>query len=220
MKPPDKRHGRDRRHHRGPADPRGAGPRARHLGGLRFALDHARAREAVLAGARRAPGHRCAFAVGAGQPRRHQRRRPRGTTISVGPISVAPCPRTRWRRSGIRPVDVAIVLGDGLSGIAANLSGPAFVAALAQRLTRQASHDPVILAHQARVALGDPSRWPGRKRWSWRWGNAPAFPPPTASASTSPRHPGSAHRTVRATACRTSAKAAWRSETAADRPWR
>ena len=55
------------------------------------------------------------------------------------------------------PVDVAIVLGDGLSGSAANLTGPAFAIALATRLAAEGlGHGPVVIAHQARVALGDP----------------------------------------------------------------
>ncbi|MFW5642212.1 MAG: ethanolamine ammonia-lyase light chain EutC, partial [Roseicyclus sp.] len=59
--------------------------------------------------------------------------------------------------AGSGPCDVALVLGDGLSGIAANLSGPAFLAALAARLARaRLTPGPVILARQARVALGDP----------------------------------------------------------------
>jgi len=61
------------------------------------------------------------------------------------------------RLAGAGPVDVAIVLGDGLSGIAANLAGPAFVTALATRLSAAGlSHGPVVIAAQARVALGDP----------------------------------------------------------------
>ncbi|MEM6896197.1 MAG: ethanolamine ammonia-lyase subunit EutC [Pseudomonadota bacterium] len=54
------------------------------------------------------------------------------------------------------PCDVALVLGDGLSAIAANLNGPAFLLALAAKLeARGLALSPIILAEQARVALGD-----------------------------------------------------------------
>lgn len=53
-------------------------------------------------------------------------------------------------------VDVALVLGDGLSAIAVALNGPAFITALTERLTQRGlTFGPVILARQARVALGD-----------------------------------------------------------------
>jgi ethanolamine ammonia-lyase small subunit len=124
---------------------------------LRFSLDHARAREAVLAGldapritdALSQSGLDSRVVTSAATTRDDYIRRPDlGRTLPEDQVATL---------RGIRPVDVAIVLGDGLSGIAANLSGPAFVAALAQRLDAAGlSHDPVILAHQARVALGDP----------------------------------------------------------------
>ncbi len=54
------------------------------------------------------------------------------------------------------PVDVALVLADGLSAIAVALNGPAFMSALAQRLWwRGLTTGTVICARQARVALGD-----------------------------------------------------------------
>lgn len=52
--------------------------------------------------------------------------------------------------------DVAIVLGDGLSALAVALNGVAFVEALTRRLDASGLQcSPVIIAHQARVALGD-----------------------------------------------------------------
>lgn len=54
------------------------------------------------------------------------------------------------------PVDVALVLGDGLSAVAVALNGAAFMSALAVKLTHAGlSHGPISLAQQARVALGD-----------------------------------------------------------------
>ncbi|AHM04651.1 Ethanolamine ammonia-lyase light chain [Roseibacterium elongatum DSM 19469] len=57
---------------------------------------------------------------------------------------------------GLGPIDVALVLGDGLSATAVHLNGVAFIAALADRLAGIGLHTgPVVLARQARVALGD-----------------------------------------------------------------
>lgn len=54
------------------------------------------------------------------------------------------------------PFDVALVLGDGLSSIAANLNGPTFVKSLTDALMDlDLTVSPIILAEQARVALGD-----------------------------------------------------------------
>ncbi|GAA5070245.1 ethanolamine ammonia-lyase subunit EutC [Roseibacterium beibuensis] len=52
--------------------------------------------------------------------------------------------------------DVALVLGDGLSATAVHLNGPAFMSDLSRRLSDAGmTVSPIILAHQARVALGD-----------------------------------------------------------------
>jgi ethanolamine ammonia-lyase small subunit len=49
-----------------------------------------------------------------------------------------------------------LVLGDGLSAIAVALNGAAFMSALTARLAaRGLTSGPVVLARQARVALGD-----------------------------------------------------------------
>ena len=124
---------------------------------LRFALDHARAREAVMAelDMARIAGHLAEAGLehrsvtSAAATRDAYIRRPDlGRTLPGAEAE---------RLAGAGPVDVAIVLGDGLSGIAANLAGPAFVTALATRLSAAGlSHGPVVIAAQARVALGDP----------------------------------------------------------------
>ncbi|KPQ16893.1 MAG: ethanolamine ammonia-lyase small subunit EutC [Rhodobacteraceae bacterium HLUCCO18] len=124
---------------------------------LRFSLDHARAREAVMAelDMARIAGHLAEAGLehrsvtSAAATRDAYIRRPDlGRTLPGAEAE---------RLAGAGPVDVAIVLGDGLSGIAANLAGPAFVTALATRLSAAGlSHGPVVIAAQARVALGDP----------------------------------------------------------------
>jgi len=54
------------------------------------------------------------------------------------------------------PVDVALVIGDGLSSSAVHAHGGAMVAALQPHIAREGwTLAPVVIAHQARVALGD-----------------------------------------------------------------
>jgi len=123
---------------------------------LGFALDHAKAREAVLSEldvtalstALAANGLRHVHVSSAAETRETYIKRPDlGRRLPVGGAD------------GLAqddPVDVALVLGDGLSAIAVALNGPAFLAALAERLTRAGLRvGPVIIARQARVALGD-----------------------------------------------------------------
>lgn len=122
---------------------------------LAFALDHARAREAVLSELDVA---RVGAALDAAQiahvtvtsqaeTRDAYIRRPDlGRHLSTDDA----------KRLKHDAPDVALVLGDGLSAIAVALNGAAFIAVLAERLTAQGlSFGPVVLARQARVALGD-----------------------------------------------------------------
>ncbi len=133
------------------------GPRGRALdtaASLRFALDYAQAREAVqseldvprCAAALEAEGLETCTVVSAAQTREAFVKRPDlGRVLDEAAIlpDHGPC-------------DVALVLGDGLSAIAAILNGPPFLLALAQRLKAQGlTLAPVVLAQQARVALGD-----------------------------------------------------------------
>ncbi|PWK60631.1 ethanolamine ammonia-lyase subunit EutC [Roseicyclus mahoneyensis] len=125
-------------------------------GALAFALDHARARAAVeaeldlptLAAAldRMGLAHRVVTSA-AGDRSGFIRRPDLGRRLREdGAATLA----------GLGPVDVALVLGDGLSATAVALNGAAFVADLAARLDRMCLRlSPVILARQARVALGD-----------------------------------------------------------------
>lgn len=135
------------------------GPRGRAVAtpeALAFALDHARARAAVAAELdlpalsaaldRLGMAHRTVTSTAgdrAGFIRRPDlgRRLPDSAAEALGDIG---------------PCDVALVLGDGLSATAVALNGVAFLSALADRLTAMGlSLSPVILARQARVALGD-----------------------------------------------------------------
>jgi ethanolamine ammonia-lyase small subunit len=135
------------------------GPRGRALAtgdALAFALDHARARAAVEAEldlpaltaalGRAGLPHR-ALTSAAGDRATFIRRPDLGRRLPDAEAEAL---------AGIGPVDVALVLGDGLSATAVALNGVAFLSALAERLAANGlSHGPVILARQARVALGD-----------------------------------------------------------------
>ncbi len=135
------------------------GPRGRTLDtgtSLQFSLDHAKAREAVLSeldvpritNALSAAGLDNHVVTSAAATRDVFIKRPDlGRQLpdeAMGALTDLPQP------------DVAIVLGDGLSAIAASLNGTAFVITLVDLL---AAHNltvgPVICARQARVALGD-----------------------------------------------------------------
>ncbi|GAB5445754.1 ethanolamine ammonia-lyase subunit EutC [Gymnodinialimonas sp.] len=123
---------------------------------LAFVLDHARAREAVLSeldveglshSLEKSGLPHQVLTSAAGTRDTYIRRPDLGRRLT---------PEDRARISGANPADVALVLGDGLSAIAVALNGAAFITALAERLTARAlSFGPVILARQARVALGD-----------------------------------------------------------------
>lgn len=53
------------------------------------------------------------------------------------------------------PVDIALVAGDGLSSLAVQRHAVALLQALRDRLTPGLSCSPVVIARQARVAIGD-----------------------------------------------------------------
>ena len=135
------------------------GPRGRAVAtpeALAFALDHARARAAVAADLdlpaltaaldRLGMAHRTVTSA-AGDRAAFIRRPDLGRRL---PDSAAEA------LGDIDPCDVALVLGDGLSATAVALNGVAFLSALFDRLTAMGLRlSPVILARQARVALGD-----------------------------------------------------------------
>jgi len=122
---------------------------------LGFALDHARARAAVLseldetalAAQLAGAGLDATWVTSAAGERDTYIRRPDlGRRL---PDEAA----GRLRDAG--PADVALVLGDGLSATAVTLNGVAFLAALHGLLEDEGLHMRIVCARQARVALGD-----------------------------------------------------------------
>lgn len=123
---------------------------------LDFALAHARARDAVHApydAARLADDIRMMglspieVESAAGDRATYLRRPDLGRRLSADSIS---------RLSARAAHDVAVVVADGLSCTAVHAHGPPMVAAIQAGLAAAGlSLAPVVLAHQARVALGD-----------------------------------------------------------------
>lgn len=123
---------------------------------LAFALDHARAREAVdseldvdrLRTELEAAGLPYDVVTSAAATR--------DTFITRPDLGRQLPPDQAEALSRHAPPDVALVLGDGLSAIAAALNGAAFMTQLASHLAHNGlTCGPVVLARQARVALGD-----------------------------------------------------------------
>lgn len=119
-----------------------------------FALDHARAREAVWSAMecdtleRALPDVRTIRLHSAAADRAEYLRRP-DLGRRLGPGAAAAL-------AGAGGADVAIVVADGLSATAVNLNAAPVVRALLARLAQtRLTAGPVILAEQARVALGD-----------------------------------------------------------------
>ena len=125
---------------------------------LAFALDHARARDAVhlpfdtsaVAAQIAALGLSTLTVASAAPDRATYLRRP-----DLG-RRLAPGERTQLEASAARAADVAIVVADGLSSAAVHAHAAALIAVLAPRLAEASLRvADVVLAHQARVALGD-----------------------------------------------------------------
>jgi len=125
---------------------------------LRFALDHARARDAVhaaldtdaLEAALAQLGHEVIQVESAAIDRPTYLRRPDlGRRLSEAS-------RSRLAARGRTPVDLAILVADGLSAAAAQAHTAPLLAALAPWAARAGwSLAPVVVARQGRVALGD-----------------------------------------------------------------
>ena len=123
---------------------------------LQFSLDHAKAREAVVSEldvpriqtALRQSGLQSQVVTSAAGTRDVFIRRP-----DLG--RQLPDDAAKELQNS-EAVDVALVLGDGLSAVAVALNGSAFMAAIADLLhERGLSTSAIICARQARVALGD-----------------------------------------------------------------
>jgi ethanolamine ammonia-lyase small subunit len=125
---------------------------------LRFALAHATARDAVhapfdaerVAGAIAALGPATVLVESAADTRQTYLLRPDlGRRLSAAS-------RDRVAQVAGEPVDLALVVGDGLSSSAVHAHAAATVAALMPHVAREGwSLAPVVVARQARVALAD-----------------------------------------------------------------
>ena len=138
-------------------------PTASHLA---LQLAQARARDAVwhpldtaaLAGALIDDGHAVVCVHSAARDRREYLARPDlGRQLAAGEAGRL---ATHARPVGAPPWDLAFVVADGLAALAATRHGPALVRAVCAALARPGAHDawrvaPVVVAEQARVALGD-----------------------------------------------------------------
>jgi ethanolamine ammonia-lyase small subunit len=126
---------------------------------LGFALDHARARDAVhaafdskgLAERIEGLGHKTLTVSSVAPDRATYLRRPDlGRRLSGESAALLEA------RAGRGPADLAIVIGDGLSAAAVHAHAAPLLAALAEPVRAAGWRlAPVVLAHQARVALGD-----------------------------------------------------------------
>ena len=124
---------------------------------LRFAAAHAQARDAVhvpldvaaLAAALQAEAWPMLAVRSRAEDRETYLRRPDwGRRLSPADAEVL-------QAAEASPVDLAVVLGDGLSAVATQRHAVPLLAALRGALAGHVSTAPVVIATQARVALGD-----------------------------------------------------------------
>lgn len=126
---------------------------------LRFGLDHARARDAVHAALD--VSALIAEVASLGRPPLHVRSRaPDRATYLLRPDlgrSLAPTCRSTLTAAapGGDGCDIAVILADGLSATALQRHAAPLLTALWPRLSAAACPAPVVIATQARVALGD-----------------------------------------------------------------
>ncbi|MDQ1816725.1 ethanolamine ammonia-lyase subunit EutC [Massilia sp. CCM 9210] len=125
---------------------------------LDFQLAHARARDAVhmaldtgaLAAALSGNGHACVAVHSACPDRATYLQRP-----DLGRVLDAPS-RAALMAAAPASCDLALVIGDGLSALAIEQNAQPFLALLLARLQQeQWSVGPMVIASQARVAIGD-----------------------------------------------------------------
>jgi ethanolamine ammonia-lyase small subunit len=124
---------------------------------LRFAAAHAQARDAVHVALDSAAlerqlhidGWRCVVVTSRAASRDEYLRRP-----DLG-RRLAPADATRLKDLAAGDVDLAIVVGDGLSALAVQRHAPPLLAALRVALGDTPTLAPLVIATQARVALAD-----------------------------------------------------------------
>jgi ethanolamine ammonia-lyase small subunit len=124
---------------------------------LRFAAAHAQARDAVHVALDSAAlerqlhidGWRCVAVSSRAASRDEYLRRP-----DLG-RRLAPADATRLQDLAAGDVDLAIVIGDGLSALAVQRHAPPLLAALRTALGDMPTAAPLVIATQARVALAD-----------------------------------------------------------------
>ncbi len=117
---------------------------------LEFQLAHARARDAVYS---TLDERRLRDAVGPDSVVVRSAARDRDAYLRNPDLGRRLGSETAALRPG--PYDVALVLADGLSAKAVQVHAPRVVAGIRGRLPLE-SFAPVVIAHQARVAIGDP----------------------------------------------------------------
>ena len=126
---------------------------------LRFAAAHAEARDAVWV-ALDAPALAGALQAQGWATRQVHSQAPDRATYLLRPdwgrrLAAASAQRLRKAAAATGPVDLAIVLGDGLSARAVQQHAPPLLAALQPLLAAHWLLAPLVIAHQARVALAD-----------------------------------------------------------------
>lgn len=122
-----------------------------------FLLDHARAREAVWSAADWDALASSLPDIAAEPVRVASRAQDRSTYLRRPDLGRRLSSGSAEALAGIgRDADIVLIVGDGLSARAVELNAPPLIGALVSRLKpRGLSLAPVILAAQARVALGD-----------------------------------------------------------------
>ena len=133
--------------------PRRAADTATTLG---FALDHARAREAVTSELDHSRIGAALSEAGLAHDLVTSAAGTRDVFITRPDLGRKLPQDQAERLSRYQSPKVALVLGDGLSAVAVALNGASFITELAAHLSHdELNFGPVILARQARVALGD-----------------------------------------------------------------
>ncbi|WP_320109639.1 ethanolamine ammonia-lyase subunit EutC [Rhodopseudomonas sp. P2A-2r] len=123
-----------------------------------FLLDHARARQAVWSRVDWASVEAGLNDLGLGIVEVASQAGDRATYVRRPDLGRMLAAEAAERLTGMRPdCDVAIILADGLSASAIDINAVPLTKAIVARLSeRQLAIAPIVLASQARVAIGDP----------------------------------------------------------------